>query len=307
MSISGTPTTRGIADLTVLTRGEWTPLADEHARRADALTAAHRERAHRGERHAVEDFLYDYYSIRPGLLRRWHPGVGIALADAPERESWPWYLTSGATVTPNVAAFMASRGRAVTFIKDLMLRTLGRPAHAGCFGLHEWAMVYRTSPSERRHDLPLRLGASATDEVVESHNIHCTHYDAYRFFAPDAVPLNRVLPSRDAQADWEQPGCLHANMDLFKWAWKLTPMVPSGLTLDAFDLAMAIRRVDMQASPYDVSRYGLPPIPIETADGKRRYADLQRSFAERGNLLRRRLLTVCTGAESLAASRQPLP
>ena len=30
----------------------------------------------RGERHPVDDFLFEYYPNRPSLLRRWHPGLG---------------------------------------------------------------------------------------------------------------------------------------------------------------------------------------------------------------------------------------
>ena len=55
----------------------------------------------------------------------------------------------------------------------------------------------------------------------------------------------------------EQPGCLHAAMDVYKWATKLGPLVPGDLLLDCFELAREIRRTDMQASPYDVSSYGL--------------------------------------------------
>ena len=54
-----------------------------------------------------------------------------------------------------------------------------------------------------------------------------------------------------------------------------------------------IRRLDMQASPYDVSGYGEPAVPIETAEGKAVYAARQRGFAERASVLRARLLRVC--------------
>lgn len=293
MSTTARPSAGLPAPAGALARSEWEPLAAAHAERADAVTAGHRERALRGERHAIEDFLYDYYSVRPGHLRRWHPGIGLALLDAPDHARWKGYRTddSGATMV-DVEAFVATRGRALTFIRDLLVRTANRPAQVSCFGLHEWAMVYRADDAGRRHELPLRLGPDATDAVVEAHRIQCTHYDAYRFFTPDAVGLNRVRPTRDTQAEWEQPGCLHANMDLFKWAWKLTPLVLGDLTLDAFDLAKEIRTVDMQASPYDVSRYGLDPILIETPEGKRHYADFQRTFAARANNLRHRLVDV---------------
>ena len=90
----------------------------------------------------------------------------------------------------------------------------------------------------------------------------------------------------------EQPGCLHAGMDVYKWAFKLSPLVPSDLVLDAFLLAREIRLLDMQASPYDLGDLGHPPVAIETPEGKAQYLGRQRAFAERSNELRRRLLAV---------------
>ena len=52
----------------------------------------------------------------------------------------------------------------------------------------------------------------------------------------------------------------------------------------------------MQASPYDLSSYGLPPVPIETAEGKAVYVARQRSLAERAARLRTRLVEVCDSA-----------
>ena len=133
-------------------------------------------------------------------------------------------------------------------------------------------MVYREGDDEHRHPLPLRLGSAGTDAVVESHKIRCTHFDAYRFFTPEAVERNTLRPTRANQVDMEQPGCLHAGMDVYKWATKLGPVVPGELLLDCFELARDIRTLDMQASPYDVTSYGLEPVTIETPDGKASYA-----------------------------------
>ncbi|MFS0703329.1 3-methyladenine DNA glycosylase [Cellulomonas sp. 179-A 9B4 NHS] len=276
----------------------WRPRADAHAARADALTAGHRERRSRHERHAIEDFLYEYYPTRPAQLRRWHPGAGTALAPdavgpAPQG-AWRWYRTGAdGTVTLDVPAFLADRGEAVQFVAGLVGATASRPAATGCFGLHEWAMVYREADDEHRHPLPLRLGRDGTDAVVEAHRIRCTHVDAFRFFTPAAVPRNTLQPTRATQVALEQPGCLHANMDCFKWALKLGPAVPGTLLLDCFDLAREIRIVDMRASPYDVTPYALTPIAIETAAGKREYVELQQTFANRANGLRHRILEVC--------------
>ncbi|MFB8387412.1 3-methyladenine DNA glycosylase [Microbacterium sp. NPDC055910] len=282
------------ASRTVLDVDAWRAAQTRHEERADALTAAHRQRARRGERHPVEDFLFTYYSYKPAVLRRWHPGAGIELADAAAepRATWRWYAAGGdpGSLTVDSAAFRADRGSLLAGIAAILGATAARPAGFGCFGLHEWAMVYRQG--EHRHPEPLRLGQAETDAVVEAAELRCTHADAFRFFTPAAVPLNREQPTRATQAALEQPGCLHAGMDLYKWAVKLGPLVPGDLLLDAFELARDIRTLDMRASPYDLAAWGYSPVPIETAEGKATYVRAQRAFAARGQALRARLLDV---------------
>jgi hypothetical protein len=154
-------------------------------------------------------------------------------------------------------------------------------------------MVYRDR--DTRHAVPLRLGRDGTDSVVEAHQIRCTHFDAFRFFTPPAAGLNRLQPTRETQPDLEQPGCLHAGMDLYKWAYKLSPATPGELVADCFELAVEIRELDMRASPYDLAAHGYPPVAIETPEGKAAYVAGQRGFAERGAVLRTRLIDVCDG------------
>lgn len=286
----------------LLARGEWEAQAAAHRARADALTAGHRARAARGEPHPVEDFLFTYYSYKPAVLRRWHPGPGVDLAGAAasERAAWRWYVpgADAGSLTVDAGAFRADRGALVAAIAGILRGTAARPGQFGCFGLHEWAMVYRQR--EHRHPVPLRLTQEAADEVVESHDLRCTHFDAYRFFTDAAAPRNRRALSRDGQPRDEQPGCLHAGMDVYKWAIKLGPLVPGELLLDAFELARDIRYLDMQASPYDMRRWAGEPVRIETARGKAEYVRRQRGFAERSQRLRARLLSAC-GLEAAAA------
>lgn len=277
----------------VLDAATWPSLAAAHAERADAFTAARRERRSRQQKHAIEDFLFEYYPVSPAALRRWHPGVGVGLESPAPHAAWRWYRETGGVVALDAEAFVAERGDAVRFVRGLLTATLGRPAFTGCFGLHEWAMVYRETDDEHRHPLPLRLGRAGTDTVVETHRIRCSHFDAYRFFTPEAVELNTLRPTRESMTAMEQPGCLHAGMDVYKWASKLGPAVPGDLLLDCFALARDIRTLDMQASPYDVTTYGLDPVAIETPDGKAEYVARQRGFTERGNVLRARLVDVC--------------
>jgi hypothetical protein len=139
----------------------------------------------------------------------------------------------------------------------------------------------------------LRLGQRGTDGVVEAHRIACSHFDAYRFFTDSARPLNTLRPGRDDRDLFEQPGCLHAGMDLYKHAFRLSPLVPSELVADCFDLARDIRELDMRASPYDLSRLGYLPVRIETVEGRQEYVAAQRSFAQRGAPLRQRLVAEC--------------
>ena len=287
----------------MLSPDQWRSLADAHQRRADALTSARRERVGKGEGHAVDDFLYEYYPTRPAQLRRWHPGVGVELADAPEHAGWRWYGSDGGVTSVDAVAFWAARGATVDFVTGLVASTLSRRTQLGCFGLHEWAMVYRDG--ETRHELPLRLGAAGTDEVVAANDVVCTHFDAYRFFTDNAVPLNAHALTREDQPAMEQPGCLHATMDLYKWCVKLTPAVPSALTLDCFELAAEVRRLDMAASPYDVSGFGLEAVRIETPEGKREYAARQREFTARGEVLRRRLLDACEAIRVAGRVEEP--
>ena len=242
------------------------------------------------------DFLFTYYSETPGRLRRWHPGAGVTLAPsstgAAPHSTWRWYATDrDGGVRVDVDAFLADRGDTVRFVRRLLAATAERPAFTGCFGLHEWAMVYRDERT--RHAVPLRLGQAGTDAVVEAHQIRCSHFDAYRFFTPAAVDRNRLLPTRATQPDLEQPGCLHAGMDLYKWAYKLSPATPGELVADCLALAVEIRELDMRASPYDLREHGYVPVAIETPEGKAEYVAAQRGFAERGARLRARLLDVC--------------
>jgi hypothetical protein len=194
-------------------------------------------------------------------------------------------------VSLGVAAYLADRHESVRYIHRLLAAIAGRPAFTGCFGLHEWAMVYRQDG--HRHPLPLRLGQRGTDAVVDANPIRCSHFDAFRFFTPAATGLNRLQPTRETQVQLDQPGCLHAAMDCHKWATKLGPAVPGALALDCFELARDIRLLDMQASPYDLSSYGEPPVAIETAEGKAEYVTRQREFSGRAALLRSRLIAVC--------------
>jgi len=290
---------------TVLTAQQWQPLARAHADRIGAYTDPLLQLHKKGMKHPVYDFLFSYYYLSAGALKRWHPGAGVVVANpgqnsAAEHADWKFYRE----VRPNTAAslryggwtvdtaqFRQQRARMLEFVPRMLSATEARPAKLSCFGLHEWAMAYKSDKHGIRHStVPLRLGAQGTDEVVETHNISCTHFDAFRFYAPEARGMNRIQPTRDTMVELEQPGCLHANMDLYKWATKLIPAISSDLVADCFELAWDIRVLDMKASPYDLADWGFAPIAIESPEGKAEYVRAQRDFSDRSQILRRRLI-----------------
>lgn len=309
-------------ELRVLPESEWRARAAIHRERVDTLVGPYLRRRAAGAPHPVIDFLFTYYGHKPAQLRRWHPGHGIALADAAEYDGMRGYhriplsevekesgtrsaeepdptridaieaTRPGGTVVTTDPTFLLKRRNTIEFVAQLLRATAARPTRLSCFGLHEWAMVYRTD-AVRHRTVPLRLGADGTNAVVESMSLRCTHFDAYRFFTPEAVGRNAHPLSRETQIDTEQPGCLHANMDLYKWAFKMTPLISSDLVLDCFESAMHARELDMRASPYDLTDYGYEPICIETPAGRAEYVRQQSEIAERSRILRARLLTMC--------------
>ena len=282
--------------LKILDAPAWRSLAAAHEQRVRVWTDPHQDRASRGEKHPVYDFLFEYYAFRAGWLRQWHPGPDVILAgeDARAFLRWPEYRETAGGVTLDLGTFPAKRREFLVWLRDLLMITRDRPPAFGCFGLHEWAMVYRQTPDEVRHNTwPLRFPPDELARFVESQPLRCTHFDAFRFFTAPARPLNRLQPERATAPAHEQRGCLHANMDLYKWAFKLAPFTPATLIADSFALARDIREIDMRASPYDLAALGFPPLRIETPEGRQEYEKHQRTFAGRSEPLRMQLLAVC--------------
>lgn len=274
----------------VLQEDEWTARRRAHERRVDAWTAPHLERRRRGIRHPVSDFLFDYYQVRPAVLRRWHPGAGVTLAGpaAAGYLSWRGYVAVDDGVTHAIGPDEGERRDAEAAMR-LLRATRGRPARHDCFALHEWAMVYE--PQQRRHAAwPLRVDEPTLRETIAEVGLRCSHIDAFRFFAPTAMPLNSCRPTRATQAELDQPGCLHVNMDLYRWAARFAAFVGSDLVADCFAHAIRLRDLDMQAAPYELSALDVVPIRVESPEGRAQFAARQRELAETAAPLRGRLV-----------------
>ena len=307
----------------VLSRSTWKKLADEHVATVGPWLHAFRERRKRRQPHPIQDFLFVYYRYSPTKLLRWHPGFGFVIEDAeldssstvseppsvapanvnhrksisfPEQtysvvQSDPARGAGGQSIFCDPSKISPSERERMEWSRDMLAKTDQRPANFGCFGLHEWAMVYGGGEVRHQHTAPLRLTQLEIDRVVKQLPIACSHFDAFRFFADEAKPLNVLQPTVLDRADFEQPACIHANMDLYKWAFKAMPWLGSDLLMQCFCLARDAREIDMRASPYDLAAYGIDnPICIETESGRAVYQTHQRDLAERAKPLRRSLI-----------------
>jgi hypothetical protein len=273
----------------------WRESSARHLARVRRFTGPARERKDRGEPHPIADFLFRYYPFPLSLLEQWHPGVGVAVEcpGAPEPPFTDrWHVVRDGMVFADPSRLADKERQRLKWKAELLEATRDRAPNFACHGLHEWAMVYGGKEVRHEKTLRLRLPQAEIDGVVESRTIRCSHHDAFRFFAAEAREFNQLQPSLETRHLMEQPACLHANMDLYKWAAKAMPWCGSDILLDCFELAVELRNLDMRASPYDVSSWGLEAVRIETADGRRQYEAEQRALAARARPLRDSLIEV---------------
>jgi hypothetical protein len=254
---------------------EWQSKAKSHQSKVDHLTAEWRQHRSLGKKHPTLDFLFSYYNLKINRLRLWSPGPEIILAGQHNGNLLFGYYTSidgGFQLNPQ--RYPTQRLKNFQWIANLLRETKTKTPVFNCYGVHEWCMIYK-SESKRHEQLPLRVSAEALNEFVEKTPCQCTHFDAYRFFTEEASPLIQHPLSRENQEIYEQSGCLHANMDLYKWAYKLYPFMSGDLLLRCFELAIECRYLDMQASPYDLREFNMTPIPVNTPEGREIYISEQ--------------------------------
>jgi hypothetical protein len=260
----------------ILSEENWITRKNDHEQSLGRIVDPYLEKRSRHQKDPVLDFLFEYYPFRPSHLKRWTPGIGVCLeyTDIDQLPEISELQTNGHKAALDPVLFPQKRCSSVQWILQLLEKSQHRKPMFGCFGMHEWAMVYRTT--DIRHDqIPLRCSDDEIAEFVESRPLLCTHFDAFRFFTEKARPMNKNRLSRENFDEMEQPGCVHTNMDLYKWATKIYPWITGELLHDAFVNAVEARKIDMQASPYDATEFGLEPIRIETEEGRKTYLDLQ--------------------------------
>lgn len=276
----------------------WTKKAKVHRELVRPIADDFLKRRELRQKHPVFDFLFTYYTFSPAKLKQWVPSFEeVLIVDAEQDLSCfgeYWFKRDQNTLRLNPERLQGHALALVGFVEELCTAISKKTPRFGCFGLHEWAMVYRMSQEELRHNAyPLRLSTDELARFVESQNLCCTHYDAYRFFTPLAKPLNLYQPTLQDRIENEQAGCLHANMDLYKWSTKLWPWIGSDFIAKTFLLAVEGRELDMRASPYDLQKEGYAPICIETEEGRKEYQLLQQQYTQKALELRQELAAFC--------------
>lgn len=288
-----------VATNPVLTRDSWLAERLLHEEIVQPWIGPRLARRAVQEKHPVDDFLFEYYPISANKLRTWHPGFGFGL-DACEAD-YEYFNSATYSFATGVVEintnWLESKSEEISKTISFLQATRQRPARTGCFGLHEWAMVL--GQDEVRHETwELRLTQTEIKETIEKVGLRCTHFDAFRFFTDQARPMNPLQITRADQGAIEQPGCLHANMDLYKYAQKFAPIFGSEIVRIAFSLARDIRTVDMQVAPYELSDLGVLPIRVETAQGRLEFATRQQEFSDRAQILREALVEKLTSVSN---------
>jgi len=277
----------------LLTTTQWQARALTHVERVQRWTRSRRERRSRRETHPVYDFLFTYYSYSGGKLESWHPDPHELLVDsaeARERFNGPVYEATDGGIRRNASTLTSAERKTLEHVRHILSATRDRPANFGCYGIHEGAMIYGGHDVRHAEIAPLRLPQAQVDAFVESRPVACSHFDAFRFFAPAAQPMNRVALEWSTRHEAEQPGCIHANMDLYRWAYTSMPWIGSDLLWDCFELAVELRVLDMQAGPYDLRALGFEPVCVEAVEGRDQYQRRQREMSARASVLRARLI-----------------
>ena len=238
------------------------------------------QRRSQGRKDPTLDFLFEYYGFPPAQFLRWSPGFGVLLTGSGAKQ----FLSNQRFVESDQGVYLspeklAGRRDSLHWIHKLLEACRDRPPFFGCFGKHEWALTYH---SELIHpSFALRVTRQEIADQLESAPLRCTHYDASRFFSNEAKALCDQRLTDQGIIEQEQSGCLHVNMDLYRWACKLSPWVSSEVLGRAFDLAREARVIDSGSSPYDLTSTGVQPLAIETEAGRQAYVASQQRIRSR--------------------------
>ena len=110
-------------------------------------------RTHLVNQHPIYNFLHTYYRYSTQNVKKYSPGLGVMLSNSNEEDgSDNTYLNEKYIKTTSIGSYYKlprhdapdSTFGWITLSKtrDLLHSTATRQPFFGCFGLHEWAMLY---------------------------------------------------------------------------------------------------------------------------------------------------------------------
>ena len=136
------------------------------------------------QKHPLIDFLFRYFSFPFNRLKAWTPGWGETLEGPMNETLSPHrFEETDGLVRIKEDIFPHHREKYLNWTISLLEKTISNPTCFNCYGLHEWAMVYKAD--KVRHEYTkLRLSEKEICEIVEEKELNCTHYDALRFYNP---------------------------------------------------------------------------------------------------------------------------
>jgi hypothetical protein len=288
----------------VLSRESWLKALDAQAQRVQTLLQGN---GLQQKNHPIYNFISSYYHFKPEILFQFSPDLETTLMFNDESDLVHLSKRGRSMCVdrihfdPTNMQFSSKQIEAFRKTHRILLSVHNRPPTLNCFGFHEWAMLYSEASSvDLKQDLPLRVSRESIRDVLMTNKLRCSHYDAFRFFTKDSMPLNTVNVnlSRMNQEISEQPGCVHVHMDMFKWSFKIFPFISSELLTDTLSLSLQARSLDMRASPYDLkacsnlgAMFNPEPILVETPSGRRDYQKYQMELYAKSKPIREKLIS----------------
>lgn len=210
------------ANRKVVKRSEW---ADDISNFTSRCSRILRGNLYKDEQHLIYNFIFQYYfSLNPKCLTHFSPGLNVELEDVDSDTATRCLAGVPSAYLPDRSAYLidrdalpfpSSKVKTMSSVMQLLKAVDSRRPSLRCYGLHEWAMLYRSHITEANNEstvtklskfqsLPLRVTAADIQRVLIPDPavgpiLRCTHYDAIRFFTEDAKGLNRItdpVPSR---------------------------------------------------------------------------------------------------------------
>lgn len=190
---------------------------------------------YKDENHPIYNFLFRYFTFKSSRLFDYSPGCNVRFLPSAldtnkigsdrVRKLATVIENNICQVYPYENYFTANQISAMKASLRVLYKTYHRPPSFYCFGLHEWAMQYKPEKDNcsscgllgYKQNLSCRVTAREIEQVIESRPLNCTHYDALRYFTPSSKPKNSFhLVDRFDKEKFDQPGCTHVHMDLFR-------------------------------------------------------------------------------------------